>query len=51
MQFASPWWLLLLIGLPLLVRGLRRPGSASSGALRFAESVGVEIERGTEDFA
>jgi len=37
MELASPLWLLLLLALPLVIRGLRRPGRGSSGALRFAE--------------
>lgn len=37
MEFASPWWLLLLLGLPLVARFQRRPGRRQSGALRYPE--------------
>lgn len=37
MELASPWWLLLLLGLPVVYRHLRRPESPGSGAMRYAE--------------
>ncbi|HUS80628.1 MAG TPA: VWA domain-containing protein [Armatimonadota bacterium] len=38
MELASPWWLLLLVGLPLALVRLRRPGGRASGAVRYAEA-------------
>ncbi len=37
MAFASPWWLLLLLGLPLVVHWLRRPAQAGAGAMLYPE--------------
>ncbi len=38
MELASPFWLILLLALPLLGLRLRTPGTARSGAVRFAEN-------------
>ncbi len=37
MEFASPWWLLLLLGLPILVRFMRVPGRPASGAIQYPQ--------------
>jgi Ca-activated chloride channel family protein len=37
MEFASPWWLLLLLGLPILVRFMRVPGRPVSGAMQYPQ--------------
>jgi Ca-activated chloride channel family protein len=38
MELANPLWLILLAGLPLVWRWLRRPGTARSGALTFPDN-------------
>ncbi len=35
MEFASPWWLALLLTLPLVARRLRRPGTTGTGAVLY----------------
>jgi len=37
MEFASPYWLLLLLGLPFVARFLRRPGRPASGAMQYPQ--------------
>jgi len=37
MEFASPWWLVLLVGLPVVARWLRRPGRPDAGAMLYPE--------------
>lgn len=37
MEFASPWWLLLLLALPVIARSLRAPGSLRSGAIAYPD--------------
>lgn len=45
MEFASPWWLLLLLGLPVLGHFLRRPGRPASGAMQYPQVFALQWRR------
>ncbi|MGD9496443.1 MAG: VWA domain-containing protein [Armatimonadota bacterium] len=45
MELASPWWLLLLLGLPAIGLLLRRPGDAHAGAMLYPDLRPLPLRR------